>query len=83
MPIVSAPILAYPDHSKPFILDTDASDVGIGRSFHKSRATGRKVHVIAYDSRKLSKTRAKVLRNPEGVISCGGVHTSFPTLLVR
>ena len=41
--LASAPILAYPDHSKPFLLGTDASDVGIGASFHKSRTMGRKV----------------------------------------
>lgn len=27
---MSAPILAYPDPNKPFILDTDASDAGSG-----------------------------------------------------
>ena len=28
--LVSPPILAHPDFSRPFILDTDASDIGIG-----------------------------------------------------
>ena len=28
--LVTAPILAYPDFSRPFILDTDARDTGIG-----------------------------------------------------
>lgn len=28
--LTSAPILAYPDFDQPFILDTDASDTGIG-----------------------------------------------------
>ena len=27
---VTSPILAYPDYSRPFILDTDASNTGIG-----------------------------------------------------
>ena len=28
--LTSAPILAYPDYSKPFILETDASLKGLG-----------------------------------------------------
>ena len=28
--LVSSPVLAYPDYERRFILDTDASDVGIG-----------------------------------------------------
>ena len=28
--LISAPILAYPDYSKPFILETDASLKGLG-----------------------------------------------------
>ena len=27
--LCSAPVLSYPDFSRPFVLDTDASDVGI------------------------------------------------------
>ena len=30
MLIVSSPVLSYPDYSKRFFLDTDASDTGIG-----------------------------------------------------
>ena len=28
--LVESPILAYPDHSKEYILDTDASAFGVG-----------------------------------------------------
>lgn len=34
--LISAPVLAYPDPVKPYILDTDDSDVGIMQSFHRT-----------------------------------------------
>ena len=51
--LTSAPILSFPDFSHKFILDTDASNDGIGAvlSQHKNG----KEYVIAYASRSLSK----------------------------
>ena len=51
---MSSPVLAYPDYSKPFILDTDASDTGIGAVISQTDDQDRE-HVIAYGSRLMSK----------------------------
>ena len=52
--LTSAPVLSYPDFSRQFILDTDASDTGIGGVLSQVDADGRE-RVIAYGSRLLTK----------------------------
>lgn len=55
--LITAPILAHPDFSKPFILDTDASNQAIGAVLSQKVGTNEKV--IAYASRTLSKAERK------------------------
>ena len=52
--LVSSPVLAFPDYRKPFILDTDASDLGIGAVLSQVQEDGQE-RVVAYASRVLSK----------------------------
>ena len=50
--VTKAPVLAYPDFEKPFILDTDASDVAIGAIL--SKIIDSVEHPIGYFSRTLT-----------------------------
>ena len=56
--LVSSPILAFPDFTRPFILDTDASDYGVGGVLSQIQDDGRE-RVIAYGSRVLSKAERR------------------------
>ena len=47
--LTDAPVLAFPDYSRPFLLDTDASDTGIGAVLSQILADGQE-HVNAYAS---------------------------------
>lgn len=55
--LVSAPVLASPDFSKPFAIQTDASDVGLGAVLFQE-ADGFE-HPIAYASRTLTRAEQK------------------------
>ena len=56
--LVSSPVLVFPDYRKPFILDTDASDVGIGAVLSQIQDDGQE-HVVAYASRVLTKAERR------------------------
>ena len=55
--LASAPIMAHPDFNKDFIVDTDASGVGIGCVL--SQIQDGKERVIAYNSHKFNKAERK------------------------
>ena len=51
----STPVLAYADYKKPFQLQTDASDLGLGAVLYQNDDGGQQ-QVIAHASRSLSHT---------------------------
>ena len=81
--LCSAPFLAYPDFEKPFILDTDASDVGIGGVLSQLDGEGKE-RVIVYGSRLLSKPeRRYCVTRRELLALVTFVHLYRPYLICR
>ena len=50
--VVSAPVLAYPDPNKEYLLKTDASKLGLGAVLCQKQSDGR-YHPVAFGSRAL------------------------------
>ena len=50
----SAPILIMPDPERQFVVEVDASDVGVGAVFSQRSATDQKLHPCAFFSRRLT-----------------------------
>ena len=56
--LTAPPVLVFPDFSKEFLLDTDASDQGIGAVLSQIQSDGQE-RVVAYASRLLSKSERR------------------------
>ena len=56
--MVTAPLLAYPCFTKPFVLHTDASALGLGAVLEQEQ-DDRKLHPVAYASRTISKQEGR------------------------
>ena len=61
---LQAPILAFPDFNKPFLLETDASGRGLGAVLSQKQAD-RQYHPIAYASRVMNKTEQRYHSNKQ------------------
>ena len=59
-----APILAFPDFNKPFLLETDASRRGLGAVLSQKQADGR-YHLIAYASHVMNETEQRYYSNKQ------------------
>ena len=61
---LQAPILAFPDFDKPFLLETDASGRGLGAILSQKQADGQ-YHPIAYASRVMNETEQRYHSNKQ------------------
>ena len=61
---LQAPILAFPDLDKPFLLETDASGKGLGAVLSQKQSDGR-YHPIAYASRIMNETEQRYHSNKQ------------------
>ena len=69
--LIKAPVLAFPKEDLPYIVDTDASDYGIGGLSQNIEGTE---HVIAYYSKSLNPAQQKYCKTRRELLCCS-VHT--------
>ena len=65
---LQAPILAFPDFGKPFLLETDASGKGLGAVLSQKQSDGR-YHPIAYASRIMTEMEWRYHSNKQGFLA--------------
>ena len=79
--LITTPILSFPDYSKAFTLDTDASQEGIGAVL--SQEHDGQERVIAYASRTLSKAERKYCNTRKELLAAVFFYQSFSSLSTR
>ncbi|KAL6467784.1 hypothetical protein MHYP_G00234610 [Metynnis hypsauchen] len=70
--LTTAPVLAFADPQKPYILHTDASTIGLGAVLYQEQEG--QIRVIGYASRRLSRRRRngdadRLSRRPQGMLA--------------
>ena len=65
---LQAPILAFPNFSKPFLLETDAFGKGLGAVLSQKQSDGR-YHPIAYASRIMTEMERRYHSNKQEFFS--------------
>ena len=71
---LQAPILAFPDFNRPFLLETDASGKGLGAVLSQKQADGW-YHPIAYASRVMNETEQRYHSNKQEFLALKWVVT--------
>ena len=71
---LQAPILAFPDFNRPFLLETDASREGLGAVLSQKQVDGR-YHPIAYASHVMNETEQRYHSNKQEFLALKWVVT--------